>query len=148
VTGTLECRVTDGSGAAIVGADISVTGAETGLERASKTNQEGYAQLTFLPVGKYKVTVGASGFGKQARDAQGDLNASRTLEFQLKPAAVSTEMTVTGEAPLIDTARGEITNNVDAQTIEDRPLSSRNILSLVEMIPGFQSSGGYSGINN
>jgi hypothetical protein len=148
VTGTLECRVTDGSGAAIVGAEISVTGAETGLERASKTNHEGYAQLTFLPVGKYKVTVGANGFGKQARDAQVDLNASRTLEFQLNPAAVNTEMTVTGEAPLIDTARGEITNNVDAQTIEDRPLSSRNILSLVEMIPGFQSSGGYSGINN
>jgi outer membrane receptor protein involved in Fe transport len=148
VTGTLECRVIDGAGAVVMGADVSVKNEETGLTRTAKTNQEGYAQLTFLPIGTYTVTVGATGFGKQSRAAQVELNASRTLEFQLKPAAVNTEVTVTGEAPLIDTSRGEIVNNIDAQTIEDRPLSSRNILSLVEMIPGFQSSGGYSGINN
>jgi outer membrane receptor protein involved in Fe transport len=148
VTGTLECRVTDPTGAVIVGADVSVKNEETGLERTTKTNQEGYAQLTFLPVGRYTITAGAMGFGKEARPAQVDLNTSRSFEFRLKPAAVSTEVTVTGEAPLIDTARGEIVNNIDSQAIEDRPLSSRNILSLVEMIPGFQSTGGYGGVNN
>src|SRR5207302_5430960 len=70
------------------------------------------------------------------------------FDLQLKPASLNTEVTVTGEAPLIDTARGGIVNNIDSQTIEDRPLASRNILSLVEMVPGFQSSGGYSAINN
>jgi hypothetical protein len=148
VTGTLECRVTDPTGAVIAGADVSVKNEETGLERATKTNQDGYAQLTFLPVGQYVITASAQGFGKEARPAQVDLNTSRSFAFQLKPSAVTTEVTVTGEAPLIDTARGEIVNNVDAQAIEDRPLSSRNILSLVEMIPGFQSTGGYSGVNN
>jgi hypothetical protein len=148
VTGTLDIRVTDSSGAIIAGADIAVKNEETGLERSTKTNQDGYAQLTFLPVGPYTVTASAQGFAKQSRPAQVDLNTSRSLPFELKPAAVSTALTVTAEAPLIDTARGEIVNNIESQAIEDRPLSSRNMLSLVEMIPGFQSSGGYSGVNN
>jgi hypothetical protein len=44
--------------------------------------------------------------------------------------------------------RGDIKSTIDEQTIEDRPLTSRNILSLVEMLPGFQTSGGFSGVNN
>lgn len=148
VTGTLECRVVDASGAVVPGAEVSVKSDETGLERVTKTNQEGYAQLTFLPVGGYTMTVSAKGFSSNARRTQVELNASRNFEIQLTPASLASTVTVTSESPLIDTTRGEIVNNIDAQTIEDRPLSSRNILSLVEMVPGFQSSGGYSGVNN
>src|SRR5712692_3689460 len=67
VTGTLECRVVDGSSSAVMNAEISVRNNDTGLERAAKTNHEGYVQITFLPVGPYTVTVGAAGFGKQSR---------------------------------------------------------------------------------
>ncbi len=148
VTGTLECRVTDASGGVLSGADVSVKSDDTGLTRAARTNQEGYAQITFLPVGSYQLTVAAKGFGTQVRNAQVDLNSARTFHVQLTPASVESTVTVTAESPLIDTSRGEIVNNIDSKTIEDRPLSSRNILSLAEMIPGFQSSGGYSGVNN
>ena len=148
VTGTLECRVTDASGGVVTGADVTLKSDETGLERATKTNQEGYAQMTFLPVGAYHLTIAAKGFTSQTRTAQVDLNTARNFDIQLTPATVTSTVTVTSEAPLIDTTRGEIVNNIDSKTIEDRPLSSRNILSLVEMVPGFQSSGGYSGVNN
>jgi len=148
VTGTLECRVVDTSGAVVPGADVAVKSDETGLERNTKSNHEGYAQLTFLPVGSYTLTISAKGFAAIVRRAQVELNAARNFEIQLTPASVASTVTVTEESPMIDTTRGEIVNNIDSQTIEDRPLSSRNILSLVEMIPGFQTSGGYSGVNN
>ena len=148
VTGTLECRVKDASGAVVPDAAVAVKNDETGLERTTKSNQEGYAELTFLPVGAYTLTVTAKGFTANIRHAQIELNAARSFEIQLTPASLASSVTVTSDAPVIDTSRGEIVNNIDAQTIEDRPLSSRNILSLVEMIPGFQSSGGYSGVNN
>jgi outer membrane receptor protein involved in Fe transport len=148
VTGTLECRVTDASGGFIAGADIKVVSKETALERATKTNHEGYAQLTFLPLGEYTMTAGAAGFGTQSSAALVELNRSHMLEFKLAPTSVSTEVTVTSEAPLLETTRGEITNNVDTKTIEDRPTASRNFLSLVELLPGFQTSGGFSGVNN
>jgi outer membrane receptor protein involved in Fe transport len=148
VTGTLECRVKDGSGAVVPGAEVVVRNDETGLERTTKSNQEGYAEITFLPVGGYTLTVSAKGFAASTRRAQVELNTARSFEIQLAPASLASTVTVSAEIPLIDTSRGEIVNNIDSKTIEDRPLSSRNILSLVEMIPGFQSSGGYSGVNN
>lgn len=148
VTGTLEGRITDSSGAVIAGARVSAKNTETGLARATTTNQEGFYQLTFLPVGNYTVTAEATGFGAAQRPALVELNSTRAADFELKPAAVATAVTVIEEAPLLDTTRGEVKSNIDEQAIEDRPLSSRNILSLVEMLPGFQSSGGYSGVNN
>src|SRR5215471_16452052 len=148
ITGTLECRVTDSSGGFVVGAAVKAVNRETGLERVTKTNHEGYVLLTFLPLGEYTMTVSAAGFGAQSRAVIVELNTSKTLEFRLAPAAVSTEVTVTSEAPLLDNTRGEITNNVDPKTIEDRPTASRNFLSLMEQLPGFQTSGGFSGVNN
>jgi hypothetical protein len=131
-----------------MGAAIKAVNRETGLERVTKTNHEGYAQLTFLPLGEYALSAAAAGFGAQSRTVEVALNTSKTLAFTLAPAAVATEVAVTSGAPLLDTTRGEITNNVDAKTIEDRPISSRNFLSLMEQLPGFQTSGGFSGVNN
>lgn len=148
VTGTLEGRITDASKAVIAGASVTVKDKDTGLTRATSTNHEGYYQLTFLPVGAYTVTAETTGFGRAQREAVIELNSTKVADFELKPASVSTQVTVTDEAPLLDTTRGEVKSNIDAKTIEDRPLASRNILSLVEMLPGFQTSGGYSGVNN
>ena len=148
VTGTLEGRVTDASGAVVPGAAISARNIETGLERGTRTNQDGYYRLTFLPVGEYTVAADARGFGRKERPAAVELNATHVLEFEMQPGAVATQVTVKEEAPEIETARGEVRNSVDARAIEDRPLSSRNFLSLVEMLPGFQTTGGYSGVNN
>lgn len=148
VTGTLEGHVTDPSGAVVPGAKISVKNSETGMTRSTTTNTEGYYQLTFLPVGDYEIVAEAQGFSTVKRPVIVSLNTTFTVDFQLRPASVATEITVTEEAPMIETSSGEIKANIDQKTIEDRPMSSRNILSLVEMLPGFQSSGGYSGVNN
>ena len=148
VTGTLEGRILDSSGAAITSAKVSLKGLETGLIRNTTTNEGGYYQMTFIPLSTYTVTAEAPGFASAQRNALVELNASRVVDFRLKPAAINTEVTVEAEAPLIEISSGQIRNSIDEKTIEDRPLSSRNILSLVEMLPGFQSSGGYSGVNN
>jgi len=148
VTGTLEGRVMDASGGVIVGAQLTAKNSETGLVRNTQTNQDGFYQLTFLPVGSYTVKVEAAGFGPRERPALVELNATRTISFELKPAAVAVTIDVKAEVPLIDISRGDVKATIDEKTIEDRPLTSRNILSLVEMLPGFQSSGGYSGVNN
>ncbi|MBI5084554.1 MAG: TonB-dependent receptor [Acidobacteria bacterium] len=148
VTGTLEGRVTDAQGAAVAGAKVTALNAETGLKRGTTANGEGLFQLTFLPIGPYTVTVEAQGFAKTNRETPVELSAIKVLDFSLKLASVSTEMTVTDDAPVLETSRGDLKATIEKQVIEDRPLSSRNILSLVEMLPGFQSSGGYSGVNN
>src|SRR5262245_41747153 len=148
VTGTIEGRVTDPSGAVMAAADISARNTETGLVRTTKTNPDGYYHLTFLPVGPYLIFAEAKGFGRKERSASSDLNATRAVDFELQPSAVNTQVTVEDAAPDLETTRGEVRNSIDSMAIEERPLSSRNFLSLVEMMPGFQSTGGFSGVNN
>lgn len=148
ITGTLEGRVLDPSGAVIAGAKVTAKEQDTGLTRATTSNQEGFYQLTFLPVGSYTVSGEATGFAPARRAAAVELNSTRVIDLQLQPAAVTTQVTVTEEIPLLDITRGDVKANLDEKVLEDRPLSSRNILSLVEMLPGFQSTGGYSGVNN
>ena len=81
VTGTLEGRVTDSSGAVIAAAPVSAKNLDTGLTRSAKSNQDGYYQLTFLPVGPYTLTTDAPGFGKTRRPAQ--------VELKRTPASAS-----------------------------------------------------------
>ena len=148
VTGTLEGHVTDATGAPVANTQIAAVNKETGLKRTTVTNQEGYYQLTFLPVGEYTVAAELKGFNTVRRAALVELNASRAIDFRLQPADVAVAVTVEAEVPLIETSRGDLKSSIDEKVIEDRPLSSRNILALVEMLPGFQSTGGFSGVNN
>jgi outer membrane receptor protein involved in Fe transport len=148
VTGSIEGRITDSSSAAVPGATIQARNLETGLARTTTTNATGYYQFTFLPVGEYEVTASAKGMGSSQRRQSVVLTAVRAADFQLRPATVESQVTVVAESSLIEVARGEVKSSVDERVIEDRPLPSRNFLSLIEQMAGFQSSGGYSGINN
>src|SRR5690348_10378598 len=76
VTGTVEGRVTDPSGAVMAATEISAKNTETGLVRSTKTNPDGYYHLTFLPVGQYLVSADAKGFGRKERAVSVDLNAT------------------------------------------------------------------------
>ncbi len=148
VTGSLEGHVNDVSGSVLVGARLTATNIETGLKRESVSNDKGYFQLSFLPIGAYQLKAEAPGFGGVQRNAQVDSSTTKALDFALKPATVQTEITVEAEATLVETSRGEQRGSVGEKEIADRPLSSRNMLALLEMMPGFQSSGGFSGVNN
>ncbi len=148
ISGTLEGYVKDPSGASVPGASITVKNVDTGLTRKTVTNEQGYYQHTFLPLGEYEVLTEAAGFGAVQRKQTVELNAARAVDFELKPSNVSTEVTVVADTTLIETTRGEIRASLDERQIEDRPLPSRNMLSLVEQLPGFQSTGGYSAVNN
>jgi outer membrane receptor protein involved in Fe transport len=148
VTGGIEGHATDKSGASVPGARITVRNEETGLQRSTLSGAKGYFQLTFLPTGPYEIKAEAAGFARTLRNATVELNVTRLVDFTLEPASVAAEITVTEEAPLIETNRGELKSTIDQRTIEDRAVSSRNILSLVEQLPGFQTSGGASGVNN
>ena len=61
--GGIQGTVTDSTGAAVAGADITVKSADTGLVRTGKTNDEGDFLFTELPLGAYSVTATKSGFG-------------------------------------------------------------------------------------
>ena len=64
ISGSIRGTVTDGTGAVVTGAKITVTSAETGLQRSVTSNAEGAYVLLELPVGHYRLETEAAGFKK------------------------------------------------------------------------------------
>ncbi len=148
VTGTLSGRVIDSTGAVIPKVNVTIRGEDTGLVREGITNEQGYYAFTFVPLGKYTVTATARGFATVKKaSVEVALNTTTTSDFTMVPAGAAEVVNVSGEVPLVETTSGEVKDTFSARVIEDRPLPTRNILTLAETVPGFQDNA-VSGQNN
>ena len=142
VTGSLEGRVADQTGAVVPAALVIIRNTETGQTRTVKTNDEGFYRAPFLPLGAYIVTASANGFATTKQEnVQVTLNQTLVINFSLKPAAASAEVTITAEAAPINTTNAEIKQSLSAQEIVDRPvLNQGSFLTLAETFTGFQEN--------
>src|SRR6185312_15399250 len=68
VTGTMQGVVSDAKGAVVPGAQVIIRNVETGQERTLQTNGEGAYVASFLPLGRYNVTVSSTGFNKVSQE--------------------------------------------------------------------------------
>lgn len=150
VTGTLSGRVTDQSGATVAKTQVTAKNEQTGGMREATTNDDGYYQISFLPIGSYQVTAVLQGFRTVEKNGVlVELNKNTVSSFTLEPATVSASVEVRGgEIPLIETTTGEIKHSLDSQQIEATPLPGRNFISLIEQIPGFQNAPWIGSSNN
>ncbi len=133
-------QITDTNGLPIVGATVTVTEQETGLERTMTTNDEGRYRFISLPPGLYKVKSAATGFGAKERiDIQALAAQNLQLDFSLSPSDVRAEATVTvsdEDAPAVDTTRTIVGSTLTEREIEEIPNNSRNPLDLVLTLGG------------
>lgn len=148
VTGTLDGSVADPAGAVVPHVKITAKNVETGAERTTATNDAGYFQMPFLPLGAYDVTAELTGFATVlATDIRVTLNKTTTLNLTLKVSSVQEKVTVNDIAPLVDVRSGEIRRSIDNTLVETLPSSGRSFLGLVTLFPGFQTNP-ISGQNN
>src|SRR6266704_3244890 len=140
VTGTLSGHVTDKSGATAPQAKITAVNEQTGAIREATTNNDGFYQFSFLPIGSYQVTTVLAGFRTvEKHGVVVELNKNTVSDFVLEPSSVSATVEVlAGEIPLIDTTSGELKLTLNELQVEATPLPGRNYISLVEQVPGFQ----------
>ena len=104
IGGKLEGVVTDSSKAVVAGATVSVTNTETGISRVVTTDAQGRYAFNALPPARYDLSVAMPGFKTTLR--QGitlALGAEMVLDQTLEVGAVAEQITVTGEAPLVET---------------------------------------------
>jgi hypothetical protein len=102
--GNITGRVTDPSGAAIVGAQVTLLQTAMNFETAATTNEEGIYRALSLRPGPYRITVAANGFKKLVRDDI-DLRISQTLgvNLSLEIGSLSDSIEVSAKAQLLDT---------------------------------------------
>lgn len=137
---TLSGRLSDSNGLPIVGATVTATHVESGAARTTVTDTDGRYRIIELKPGLYKVKASAEGFGAKERiDLQTVSGQNLQLDFQLAPADVRAEATVTvteEDAPAVDTERTVVGGTISAKEIEEIPNATRNPLDLVLTLGG------------
>jgi hypothetical protein len=134
---SIEGTVTDSSGAIVPGASVTIINDATGATQTVTTTSAGYYRFPALPGSTYTIRVSLSGF-KTAVQERILLKADeiKTVNVGLESGEVKEEVTVTGQAPLVETAQGRVSGLIETRQIESLPLMGRNFYSLVVLTPG------------
>ncbi len=146
ITGVIEGTVYDPTGAPLGGAAVAVKNTATNYEQALTTNREGRFRALRLPAGPYRITISAQGFATLVREGI-DLSVGQTVSLSLKTelASVKQEVTVSGEAPVVETARVEGVTRIDKRAVENLPNNGHNFLDFTKLTPGVATVQGPDG---
>jgi hypothetical protein len=136
-TGTLAGTVIDPGGAVIVGAKVAAINTQTGLNREMQSGSDGGFVFPLLPVGSYRISVEAAGFGRyQQTGIQLAADQSATVQISLKIGSAAESIEVTASAQMVEARSGALSQVVNQQKIVELPLNGRNAASLVLLAPG------------
>jgi hypothetical protein len=137
INGTIEGTIVDDQGAVLPGVTVTVTNTDTGDTRVVVTNESGLYRAPLLPLGTYRVSAELQGFRKYEQTGI-TISAGRTavIDMKLSVGTVSETITVTGDAPLVDSGRIEIGRTLSEAEIKTLPLTSRNPYNFALLQPG------------
>ncbi len=136
ITASLQGRVSDKSGAVLPSASVSATNTDTGLTRTTVSDDAGEYKIAQLPVGNYKVEVKSGSFQPQSRTIGLTIGESATVDFSLAPGQVEQQVTVTGEAALIETTRTSTDTVIEQAQIQNLPVNGRQFIDFALLAPG------------
>src|ERR1700723_3493352 len=135
--GTIQGTVTDSSGAALVGATVTVHNIDTGVDRITETTTDGGYLMPELPVGSYDVTVEMKGFQKTTTTGVAvTVAGERRGDASLKPGATSQSITVLGDTlPTVETSSDTLGGTFENKQVEELPINGRDYTKLLIMVP-------------
>jgi hypothetical protein len=134
---TLSGTVTDPSGAAIVGARVSITNTATNVTRDATTDSAGYYSAPNLLPGPYEVTVSAPGFSAtKESNLTLTVGAQQVLNVSLKIGEANQTVLVTEAAPVVQLGSSALSAEVEGTTVRELPLNGRDWASLATLQPG------------
>src|SRR5215510_7577059 len=146
---TLEGTVTDKVQAVIKGATVTVSNKATGLTRTVSTNDVGVYRFELLPAGSYDIKISASGFASAVTESVELLVGRATsLDYTLNPGATAETVTVTAEAPILDTQKTDVGMNITPQEVSNLPLNGRDFANLAILAPGAKPVDSYDPTKN
>lgn len=136
-TGNIEGRVLDPKDAAVPGASVTATNQQTGLEKTATANDEGVFIITFLQPGPYTVRANASGFSQtEVGDVVVTVGGKTPLDLTLSVGGASGSVTISSEAPVVETNLSSVSTTVNSRAIENLPVNGRNFLDFATLTPG------------
>jgi len=140
-TGSIQGTVQDPSNAAVATAKVTVVNTATGVTATAVSDASGNYRFVSLAPGAYKITVEATGFSKAQVEITLLTEQNLNVPVTLKVGSISEAITVTTEAPVVDTADSRTHLTLENQAVAQLPIVGRNLVTLVTMAPGVSGLG-------
>jgi len=141
-TGTISGVVQDTSGAVIGGATVTIRNVDTGIATALTSDVGGRYVAPNLLIGNYEVRAQQPGFRTEIRSGITlTVGRDEVINLTLSVGQTAEQVTVTAEAPVIETTTAAMSSLVDDRTIRDLPLNGRSYDQLALLQPGVVSVG-------
>jgi hypothetical protein len=139
--GGLRGAVKDAQGV-IPGATVTLINEATAVSRETVTNASGEFSFPALDPGNYTVKTAVQGFKSfERRGIRISTQTFVTLDIVLEVGTLAETITVTADAPLIETSNASHADVLDAKTLETLPSVGRNVFLMAVTVPTVQSSG-------
>src|SRR5262249_36085304 len=136
-TATILGVVKDISGALIPGVSITIKHTETGLTRTAISSEVGNYNVPLLPVGAYELTATMPGFKEEVRRGVNlVVGRKAVINLTLEPGAAAETVTVTEEAPLVNTTLSSTSGLTTEQQVKELPLNGRSFDQLLALNVG------------
>ena len=133
---TITGTVTDSTGGVLPGVTVTAVQEATGNTYVSVSDALGIYRMP-ARVGGYRLTAELSGFTTATRSGVNLLlGQTANIPLQMSVTGVSESVTVTGEAPLLNTTQSTISGNIDPRQMQDLPVMGREWTSLALLAPG------------
>jgi len=139
-TSRMDGMVTDPSGAAVPGAEVTVTNLATDQISKTTTTEHGEWALPSMPAGTYKITITKPGF--KAGLAPGvEVNAGvpATVNIKLEVGAATETVEVVGGTDIVQTSSAAVSSTISGRQIFELPFATRNAVELLVTQPGVQT---------
>src|SRR5580692_8317796 len=144
--GTVDGSVVDSSGAAVAGAQVTLTNVGTQEKRVQSTGNEGLYQFVNVGPGQYRLDVEKAGFKHFARtDVTVEINQDSHIDATLPVGQVTETVEVTAETPLLQVETSSLGQVVEQRKANELPLNGRNIFNLITISPAAVAQGGSGG---
>jgi hypothetical protein len=135
-SGALSGVVIDKTNAVVPGAAVEITDVAKGTTDSTKTNGEGVYQFSFLRPSTYTLKVMHSGFQEERRSVTVQVGPPATVNITLQVAKISSEITVTDEAPLIQAETADVSVTINHKEVSEVPNPGNDLTYIAQTAPG------------
>src|SRR5579872_3932045 len=133
---SIQGIVTDASGAPVASATVKSVNHETGAQRTTVTDDAGRYLVLSLPVGEYEIVASKTGFQDAVRSGiHLVVGEQAAIDLRLQVGVVRSEVTVSGDAPIVSTTTRDISGLVNEQAVKQLPLNGRSYDLLLPLNP-------------
>jgi hypothetical protein len=139
--GTLSGKVADPQGAAVAGAEVTLSNPQTGYFLRVRTNEIGEFIIPEVAAGTYDLSVHAEGFAiRTMRQIQVAVTKTTTVVVTLAIGSSSTVVNVSDSSVQTDPQSSALVSVIDNKAVQEMPMNGRDFTQMVKFVPGAVTS--------